>query len=129
MGNAGLAIGNVVADSIVEENCLLGDVADLAAEGSQADIAQVMSIDLDAACGNVKEAGDQVNQRRLAGAAGTYQRDYFAPRDHQVDVLQHLPFAFFIAVVEADILDPDFFAEFFEGACAWPSPAPRPGYP
>ncbi len=64
--------------------------------------------------GDVEEAGDQIHQGRLAGAAGTNQRHYFAPRDHQVDLSQHLPFAFFIAVIETDILEADLLAEFFD---------------
>ena len=90
---------------VVEENRLLGDVADLGTERSQAHIPQVMSIDADAARGDIEEARDQVHQGGFAGAAGTDQRHHLAPRDHQVDVSQHLPFAFFIAIVEADIFE------------------------
>ena len=73
-----------------------------------------MSIDPDAAGGDVKEARDQVHQGGLARAAGPDQRHYLAPRDHQVDLSQHLPFAFFIAVVEADIFEADLLAEFLD---------------
>ncbi len=82
-----LAIGDVVADRIVEENRLLGYVANLGTERSQADIPQVMSVDANAASGDIEEAWDQVHQSGLAGAAGTDQRNHLAPRDHQVDDL------------------------------------------
>src|ERR1700691_3933259 len=113
-GDPGFTVGDVVANRIVEENRLLGHVADLATKRSQGQIPQVVAVDADVTRGDIKKARDQIHKGGLAGTAGADQRHYLAPRDDQVDIPQHLAFAFFIAIVEADVFDPDLLPEFFE---------------
>src|ERR1039458_2293553 len=93
--NLRLAVGDVVAHRIVEENRLLRDLGDLAAQRTQRELAQVASVDENAAAGDVEEARNQVCQRGLAGATGADQRQHLAGAQLKIDVVQNLVFALF----------------------------------
>src|ERR1700733_1775437 len=113
-GNPSLTVGDVVAHRIVEEDRFLGHIAYLRTERRQAHIPQVVAVNADATGGDIKKARDQVHQGGLAGAAGANQRDYLTPGDDQVDISENLAFAFLIAIVEADVFDPDLLPELLE---------------
>ena len=78
LGNIRLAVSDVVAHRVVEEDCLLGHLADLSAQGVKADVAQVMAVDHNANRGDIKKAWNQVDEGSLPCAAGADERDHFA---------------------------------------------------
>ena len=82
------AITDVVVDRVVKKNRLLGDDADLGAQGIEFDVANVVAVDGDAPLGNVEEARNQAGQGGLAGPAGAHQRHHLALANMQVDVAQ-----------------------------------------
>ncbi len=102
-----LAVGNVVAHRVVEENRLLRHLRHLAAQRAQRQVAQVVAVDQDAPRGHIEEARNQVDQRRLARAARPHQRQHLAGLHLQIDVVQNLMLALFGRVGEAHILKPD----------------------
>ncbi len=118
--NIRLAISDVVADGIVEENRLLGDLADLFAQRSQADFAEIVAVDEDAARAHIEEAGDEVDHGRFSGAAGTDEGNDLTATNIQVDIVQDLAFALFIAVSEAHIFETDALAKTLERERAGP---------
>ena len=65
----GPAVGDVVVDGIVEQHRILRHDADGAAQAFLRDLADVLTIHEDAACGRVVEAEQQARQRGLARAA------------------------------------------------------------
>ena len=70
-----------VADRAREQERLLGHVAEVAAVGGRSSVAQVDAVDEDPAGGRVVEAGDELDERRLAGAGGADERDDLPGRD------------------------------------------------
>ena len=78
---------------------------------SEAHVAQIVSVDGDAARGHVEEARDEIDERRLPCPAGPDQRDHFAVADVEIDVVQNFFFAFVAAVGKADIFKPDGIAK------------------
>ena len=62
-----------------------------------------VAIDQHGPFGHVVEAADQVDQRRLARAAGAYQSDHFSGANDQVDAFDHRA----IAVAKADVAELD----------------------
>ena len=89
--NGGLSIGDVVAQSVIEQHRLLRDYADLRAQRGQRGVAHVASIDQQASGGHVKEARDQVHQRALARAARSHHRHHFSGPHFEIDVAQNFP--------------------------------------
>ena len=73
-----LAVGDVVADRVVEQDGLLRDDADLRAQRCERDVADVAAVDQDAAGSDVEETRDQMDERAFAGAARADDRDHFA---------------------------------------------------
>ena len=61
-GDVGLAIGDVVANGVVEEHRLLRDFADLLAERDESEVADVVVIEKDGAAGDVVEARQKVDE-------------------------------------------------------------------
>src|SRR5580700_6589491 len=53
-----------------------------------------MAVDQDASAGHVKEAGNQVDERALAGAAGADDGEDFTAADFQIDVVQNVMLLF-----------------------------------
>ena len=87
--NMGLAVGDVVAHRVVEQHRFLRDDADLRAQRGEGDVAHIVAVDQDASGGHVEEARDQMNQRALAGAAGTDDGENFAALHFEIDVAQN----------------------------------------
>ena len=74
LGRVGLAVQQVAADRRVEQVRLLRDHADHVADRLERDLPHVDAVDLDGALLHVVEAGHQVRDRGLAGAARTDER-------------------------------------------------------
>ena len=68
--NMGLAVGDVVAHGVVEEHGFLGDDADLGAQRSEGDVADIVAIDEQTSASHIEEAGNQVDERAFARTAG-----------------------------------------------------------
>ena len=62
-----------------------------------------LSADQHAAAVGVVEAGDQPQQRGLAAAGGSEQREELAGADIEIDRLQHV----IVAIGQVDLFDPD----------------------
>src|SRR3954471_22580170 len=67
------AVGDVVPDGAGEEERLLGDVAETAPEHGRVELGDGNTVDEHAAGGGVVEAGDELDDRRLAGARLPHQ--------------------------------------------------------
>ncbi len=104
VGELGQSEGDVLAHGRGEEERLLRDDADLAAQRAQRHVADVDAVERDAAGRHVVEARHERGERRLAGAGVADQRDRGAGGDVEVDVLQH---RLALAVRERDALEPD----------------------
>ena len=102
-----LAVADVVAHVAAEERRLLRHDADLLAQAAHLDVADVAAVDRDAAFGRVVEARDQVDQRRLAGAARPDQRDHLAGPGGQIDLAQHRARLGVILVIERHVVEAD----------------------
>jgi hypothetical protein len=82
------AEGDVAADRVVEEERLLGDVADVALPGPQ-HAGHVAAVHGDASGGRRQQPQQQIDQRALARPRRADDADRLAARDRQVDVEQH----------------------------------------
>ncbi len=83
-----IAVGDIVADGIVEQYRLLGDDADLLAERFHRNVPYIDPVDHHPAFLNVIETRYEVNQRGFAPAAHSHKGDQLAGPDFQVDSLQ-----------------------------------------
>ena len=83
------AVGDVLADGTREQEGLLLDDADLLAQEVARIVLQLDAVQGQAAAGIVVEAGQQVDQRRLARAGGTQQGHDLAGLAAEADILQH----------------------------------------
>ena len=113
-GNIGLAVGDVVAHGVVEEDRLLRDLGDLFAERLESEGANIVAVDEDAAAADVVEARDEIDQRALPCPAGADESEHFADADFEVDVVEDLVLAFFGGVGEADVFEGNLFVKAFE---------------
>ena len=107
-GRARAAEGDVVGDRAGEEEALLRHDPELPPQRLLRDVAEVDAVDRDAALGRVVEAGDQLRDRRLAGAGVADERDGRPGRDVEVDAVQHLGAG---AVGEVDVVEADVAAD------------------
>ena len=89
-GSAGLAVFDVFVDAAGEQIHILLHHADLAAQGMQGHVPNVLAVDFDAAAGYVVKPGNQAAQGGLAAAGGAHQRHGISGVDVQVDVRQHV---------------------------------------
>ena len=80
VGGVGAAVGDVVADRAREQERLLGHEAELAAVRAQVEVAHGRRRRRGRRRSRVVEAGDQLHQRRLAGAGLADERDRLARR-------------------------------------------------
>src|SRR5208337_4195487 len=85
---AGVAVGNVPGDSVLEQERFLGNDADLSAEAADAQVADVVAVDRDRPLVHVPESGQQVHERGLAAAVGADQGDGLAVVDLERDALE-----------------------------------------
>ena len=86
---AAAAVGDVFGDGAVEQESVLLDDAQQPAIAVGGDVAQIDAIEQNRAGGRIVEAGDEIAERRLAGAAGADQGDHLAGLDVQIDLMQH----------------------------------------
>ncbi len=84
-----VSVGDVIGDGVLEEDRLLDDHADLAAEAPELDVADVVAVDPDRPGIDVPEAREQVHQGGLAAAVGADQRDGFAVPDAEAHAVEH----------------------------------------
>ena len=104
VGRVGTGEARVVPDRAGEEERLLGDDADLAAQRVQRHRAQVEAVDEHAAALGVVEAVHQLGHRRLARSGRPDEGDRLARGDVEVDVLQHRDGG---VVAEGDVVEAD----------------------
>ena len=99
------AIGDVVADGAREEERLLLDDADLAAQVASGVLRQWLAVQSDRPAGRLIKARQQVDQTGLARPGGAHQRDDLAGFAREADVTQHRRLAVVAEVhmVEADL--------------------------
>ena len=109
--NVRLAVGDVVAHRVVEEDGLLRDVADQPAQRVGFQIAHILAIHQQTAAGHVEEARYQVDQRGLAGAAGTHESHHLSARHGEIDTGENFLLPFFGRVGKAHVVEADFAAE------------------
>ena len=103
-GGAGPAEGDVVGDRACEEEALLRNDPELAAERLLGDAAQVGAVDRDPPVARVVEAREQLGDRGLSRAGVPDERDRRARRDVEVEVVQDVRE---VAVAEADVVEAD----------------------
>eukprot|EP00041_Stephanoeca_diplocostata_P022691 m.543658 g.543658 ORF g.543658 m.543658 type:complete len:398 (-) comp22131_c0_seq1:867-2060(-) len=84
------SVCDVVHNSVVHENAVLRNDADVPAKASELHIANVGAVDAHAAGGGVVEAEQQPQHRRLAAAARPDDGDLVALWDGEAQVLEHL---------------------------------------
>ena len=82
------AVGDVVADRVVEQHRVLRDDADRRAQARLGDLRDVLPVDRDAPRRRIVEAEQQPRERRLAGARRPDHRDGRAGGHVEVDALE-----------------------------------------
>ncbi len=102
-----LAVSDVVAHRVVEKDGFLRDLRNLAAQRAESQLANVVTIDENAARRDVEEARNQIDQRRLSGAARSHQRQHLAGVHIKIDVVQNLVLALFGRIGEPHVLELD----------------------
>ena len=100
-----VAVGDVVRGARLVAAESLEDERDAPLQLIARQVAQVDAVEQDAALVGVVEAGQQLHQRRLAGAVLAHQRDRLAGRDVQVDAAQRRLGGAGIAEVDVAQLD------------------------
>ena len=111
---SGRAEGDVVAHRAGEEEAFLRHDPELPAERLLGHVAEVDAVDRDPPLERVVEAGEQLRDRRLAGACVPDERDGRPGRDVEVDPVQHLGAR---AVAEPDVLPADMAVDPVEVPC------------
>ena len=105
LGGVGLAHEQVLPHGSREQRGLLEREPDLATQAGDREVAQVVPVEGDAPLGGVVEAGEERDERRLAGAGGAHHGDDLARLDVEVDVGEHGPLAALVG--ERDALEAD----------------------
>ncbi len=98
------AVADIVADRVVEQHGVLRDHADGRAQRYLRHVADILTVDQDAAAGDVVEAEQQPRDRRLAGAGRPDDRDRVPGRHLEADALQDRTRRL---IGEADIVEAD----------------------
>ena len=98
-------VGDVGGDRVVEEHGLLRHDADLRAQRRQRHVADVHAVDENRPARDVVEPRQQVDQRRLAGAAAADDGDHLAGLDVERHAAQDARLA--VLVAEADVAELD----------------------
>ena len=104
-GGLGTAEGDVLRDGAAEQEPLLRDDPELAAERALRHAAQVVTVDRDPALGRVVEAGDQLRDRRLAAPVWPTSATVVPGQDVELEPVQHL--GKLRPVAEADAVEVD----------------------
>ena len=89
LGRFGPGERDVVADRAGEQERLLGNDAELAAEGVDLHRLEGDAVDVDVPRSRVVEAGDELGDRRLSRSGRTDERDRLSRGDVEVHVTQH----------------------------------------
>ena len=97
------AVGDVGADRLGEQEALLERDTDRVPQRVQRDVAYVVPVEQHSSRRRIVEARQQRGQRRLSAAARADDRDAFARRDVQRQLVQHGS----VAEVETDVVEPD----------------------
>lgn len=105
------AEGNVVEETVVEEDGLLVDVANHGAEVGKVDALHVGAVDENLAFGHVVIAGQEVDEGRLARTALPHQCDGLSALHGEIDAVEHLGAA---VVAEGDVAEFDFMLQLLE---------------
>src|SRR5690554_811804 len=98
-------VKDVVPYRAVQQGRILGDHADMSAQGVLTDLGYILPVDQDPAPLHVMETQQQIDQGGLARARAADQTDALIRADMQVEVLQHVAA---LAVVEADLIEANF---------------------
>src|SRR5690606_8185460 len=99
------SVEDVVPYRAVQQRGVLGDHADMSAQGVLADLGSIRPVAQGPAPLHVMETQQQIDQGGLARARAADQTDTFARADMQVEILEH---AAALAVVEADLSEANF---------------------
>ena len=97
------AIADIIQNRTGEEEHVLLDDADAAAQIGQLDAADILPVQRDRAGRNLVEARDKLAERRFAAAALADPRQHFAGLDMQIDVGEHVALA--LVVGEGDVVE------------------------
>src|SRR3974390_1062241 len=110
-----LAISDVVANCVVEQHCLLRNNANLCAERSESDVADVLPVDQDAPASHIEETRNQMDQRTLTGAAGAHNGEHFAVLSLQIDMVEDIVLLLTVGGIrEADLFEPHSFRKLWQ---------------
>ena len=110
-------VGDVLGDREREQEGLLEDDRDLLADAAQADLAQVVAVDRDAARPGVDEPGHEAREGALARPRRAHERHGLARARLEPDAPQHRPAGL---VAEDDALHADMAAHRRQGRRARP---------
>ena len=110
LGRARFSVGDVLPDGSTEEKHLLGNHRHLRAQRRQRIVARVPAVDQQPARRRIVEAKQQGNERGLAGAARSDQRDALSRSGGEIDAVEHLD-AFARRIGEADAFKADIAVE------------------
>jgi hypothetical protein len=118
LGGAGAAVGDVVADGVIEQHGVLRDDADCVPQAGLGVIADISAVDHYAPGGDVVEAEEQAGDGGFAGAGGSNDGDFMAGGDVEGDAFEDFALR---RVAEPDVLEGDGAGRFFiemAGECA-----------
>ena len=122
-----LAVGDVVAHRVVEEDGLLRHLGNLAAQARPACRSRMSWPSMRMrARGHVKEARNQVDQRGFARAAGPHDRQHLAGAHFEIHVVQNLVLALFGRVGKAHVLKLDGLLKALQRGQRADAPSRRP---
>ena len=110
------AEGDVFADGVAEEECLLRDEADVPAQRVEREFADGVAVDEDGAGLGVVDPRDQIDERRFAGAGGADDGQAGAGGNAQVDVFEDGG----AVIGEVEIAEFDFALELVESRASSP---------
>ena len=100
LSGVGASEGDVLRDGVGEEESLLGDEADVVTEVGERVFADGAAVDEDGSRRRVVEAGDEADQRGLAGASGADDGEGRSRGDAEVDVVEDFGASGWIGEVE-----------------------------
>ena len=81
-------VGDVLGDGGAEQEAVVGDEGDLAAQRPHVDVAEIGPVNRDGAAGRVVETGQQRDEARLARTRRADERDDLAALDLEVDTVE-----------------------------------------
>ena len=103
----GLSVGDVLANGAVEEQGLLGNVGDLAAEALLGAVAHVLPVHKHTPLLDVIQAQQQLGERGLARTGAAHQTNALTSWDVEVEVLEDVVILRRVRVAEAQALEVD----------------------